>query len=223
MNEPRVLSFDLDDTLWAVAPVMIAAEAAMFAWLQEQHPQLMRGETRDSLRAMRVALAERFPERSHDMTFLRRQSLQDMFSAAGLAGHHAAQAFEVFYAQRNRVRLYDDVQESLQRLRSRYRLFALSNGNADLKRCGLDHLFEGHITAIDAGAAKPDPRIFAHLLAEARVEAAQVLHVGDDPYADVVGAARSGLQSTWLNRDGKIWPPQFPAPARTIFTLREIE
>ncbi len=38
MNDPLVLSFDLDDTLWAVEPVILAAEAAMLAWLREQHP-----------------------------------------------------------------------------------------------------------------------------------------------------------------------------------------
>ena len=45
MNDPLVLSFDLDDTLWAVEPVMQAAEAAMLAWLEEHHPLLMHGRT----------------------------------------------------------------------------------------------------------------------------------------------------------------------------------
>ncbi len=93
----------------------------------------------------------------------------------------------MFFAERNRVEFYDDVLPALRRLRSRYRLFALSNGNADLGRCGIAHLFDGHITARSAGAAKPDARIFAALLQEAGVAAAQVLHIGDDPLADVVG------------------------------------
>ena len=54
MNDPLVLSFDLDDTLWAVQPVMLAAEAAMLAWLREHHPQVMHGQDRESLRAMRL-------------------------------------------------------------------------------------------------------------------------------------------------------------------------
>ncbi len=52
---------------------------------------------------------------------------------------------------------------SLRRLSERYRLFALSNGNADLQRCGIAQWFEGHITAISAGAAKPDVRIFTSI------------------------------------------------------------
>ena len=222
MNDPLVLSFDLDDTLWPVQPVMLAAEAAMLAWLQERHPLVMHAQDRESLRAMRVRIATQFPDRSHDMTFLRHRALAEMFVAAGYPAGHADEAFEVFYAARNRVRLYDEVEDSLQRLSKRYRLFALSNGNADLQRCGIAHWFEGHITAISAGAAKPDIRIFTRLLDAARVEAGQVLHIGDDPHLDVIGATNAGMQAAWLNRDGKFWPAQLPPPARTILSLEEI-
>ena len=222
MNAPLVLSFDLDDTLWAVQPVMLAAEAAMVAWLRERHPAIMRGHDRETLRALRARIAEQHPERSHDMTFLRHQTLTEMFAAAGRPVAHADEAFEVFYAERNRVKLYDEVAASLTRLSKRYRLFALSNGNADLQRCGIDHWFAGHVTAISAGAAKPDARIFARLLDEAGVAAAQVIHIGDDPLLDVVGAQRAGLNAVWLNRGAKIWPAHLPPPARTIATLEEI-
>jgi 2-haloalkanoic acid dehalogenase type II len=222
LNAPAVLSFDLDDTLWAVEPVIIAAERAMLGWLTQRHPEIMRGQSAESLRAMRAGIAARFPERSHDMTFLRHQALTEMFAQARQPIAHADEAFEIFYAERNRVKLYDEVEASLQRLSKRYRLFALSNGNADLKRCGIAHWFEGHITAISAGAAKPDVRIFTRLLDAAGVEAAQVLHIGDDPHLDVVGAARAGMQAAWLNRDAKPWPAHLAPPSRTIATLDEI-
>jgi putative hydrolase of the HAD superfamily len=182
----------------------------------------MHGQDRESLRAMRVRIAAQFPERSHDMTFLRHRALSEMFAAAGHSASHADEAFEVFYAARNRVKLYDEVEDSLKRLSARYRLFAISNGNADLKRCGIAHWFEGHVTAISAGAAKPDIRIFTRLLDAARVEAWQVLHIGDDPHLDVVGATNAGMQAAWLNRDAKSWPAQLPPPPRTILSLQEI-
>src|ERR1700729_2165444 len=214
MTDPLVLSFDLDDTLWPVEPVILAAEAAMLAWLRQQHPQVIRGHDRESLPAM--------PERNHDMTFLRHRALSEMFAAAGHSESLADEAFEVFYAARNRVRLYDEVEGSLKRLSERYRLFAISNGNADLKRCGIAHWFEGHVTAISAGAAKPDIRIFTRLLDAARVEAGQVLHIGDDPHLDVIGATNAGMQAAWLNRGAKSWPAQLPPPPRTILSLEEI-
>jgi 2-haloalkanoic acid dehalogenase type II len=222
MIAPLVLSFDLDDTLWPVEPVMLAAEQTMWTWLRERHPELMKGQGIESMRAVRARINERYPERIHDMTFMRRRTLQEMFGDHSEAEALADQAFEVFYAARNRVQFYDDVEPALRRLKTRYRLFALSNGNADLRRTGLADLFEGHVTAISAGAAKPDARIFANLRELAGVEAAQVLHIGDDPHADVVGATQAGMQAIWVNREAREWPQQFAPPPRTIATLAEI-
>jgi 2-haloalkanoic acid dehalogenase type II len=222
MIAPLVLSFDLDDTLWPVEPVIRAAEAAMWKWLQEEHAEAMRQHSIETVRAIRAQVALNFPQRSHDMTFLRHRAIMELFGGHSNAQRHADEAFEVFYRERNRVTLYADVQDALERLRRRYRLFALSNGNADLKRCGLDEFFEGHVTAISAGAPKPDVRIFKQLIREAGVRAEQILHIGDDPHTDVNGAARAGLQALWLNRDARRWPADLEPPPRTIATLAEI-
>jgi putative hydrolase of the HAD superfamily len=223
MTPTRVLSLDLDDTLWPVGPVIAAAEDALLAWLKERYPKAALGHDAASMRAMRSRLAARFPERSHDLTFLRHRALAEQFAAAGHPERLSDEALEVFIAARNRVEFYEDVRPALERLRLGYRLFAVSNGNADLHRCGIGGLFEGHVTAIAAGAAKPDARIFAALVRMAGVSAAEITHVGDDPLADVVGARQAGMQAVWLNRGGaRDWPAWLAPPARTISTLAEI-
>lgn len=45
---------------------------------------------------------------------------------------------------------------------------------------------------------KPDPRIFAHALAEIGCVAVHTWFVGDHPLNDVLGAAAVGLQPIWL-------------------------
>ncbi len=222
MAVPLVLSFDLDDTLWPVGPVIAAAESTLLSWLRTRYPRTVSGHDMESMRALRARVAERFPERGHDLTFLRHRALMELFGAAGHAESLADEALEVFFSARNRVEFYDDVRPSLARLRSTYRLFALSNGNADLQRCGIGDFFAGHVTAIGAGAAKPDARIFARLADLAGVEPCRVLHIGDDPLADVVGATQAGMQAVWLNRAGRDWPQSLAPPARTISSLAEI-
>ena len=219
---PLVLSFDLDDTLWPAGPVIAAAENTLLSWLRDRYPKAVSGHDIDSLRALRAQVARRFPERSHDLTYLRHRALKNLFGAAGHPESLADEALDVILRERNRVVFYDDVRPALTRLRARYRLFALSNGNADLQRCGIGELFAGHVSASAAGAAKPDARIFARLLELAGVEPVQVLHIGDDPQADVVGATRAGMQAVWLNRDGREWPAALAAPPRTVATLAEI-
>jgi putative hydrolase of the HAD superfamily len=217
-----VISFDLDDTLWPVAPVLAAAEAALHDWLRQRYPRAMHGHSIHTLRALRAKIAAQFPEQSHDLTFLRRRALAAQLIRAGYAESACEEALEVFLAARNRVEFFDDVRPALERLRTRYRLFALSNGNADPGRCGLGEFFDGHVSAIAAGAAKPDARIFAVLRDLAGVPAEEILHVGDDPITDIVGARQAGMQTAWLNRDARSWPVSLAPPARTISTLADI-
>ncbi len=39
---------------------------------------------------------------------------------------------------------------------------------------------------------------------------AEVLHVGDDPELDVIGAQRAGLRCAWLNRTPASWSALLP-------------
>ncbi len=65
-----------------------------------------------------------------------------------------------------------------------------------------------------AGAEKPDARIFRLALAEAGVEPARALMVGDDLVADVLGARAAGLRAVLLERGGA---PARPGESITTF------
>ena len=68
---------------------------------------------------------------------------------------------------------------------------------------------------------KPDPRIFAHALAEVSCPALHTWFVGDDPINDVLGAASVGLRPIWLT-GVQPWPPEHPAPTWQIAALGEL-
>src|SRR6267378_3333664 len=53
MNAPLVLSFDLDDTLWPVGPVLAAAESELLSWLRARYPLTVSGHGIESMRALR--------------------------------------------------------------------------------------------------------------------------------------------------------------------------
>jgi putative hydrolase of the HAD superfamily len=177
----------------------------------------------ESMRELRVRLVAEHPAMRHDFSWLRLESMRRLALEAGYPESMAQEAFEVFYRARNEVVLYEDVLPALDALRARWRLFAISNGNADLGVIGLAHYFERSLSARDAGWLKPDPRIFRRLLEEARLDPARVLHVGDDPEADVDGARAAGLRPVWLNRAGTPWPAVSAAPELHIRTLAELE
>ena len=115
-------------------------------------------------------------------------------------------AFEAYFAARCEVEHYDDSVEALQRLAARVPMAALTNGNAASTRIGLMHLFGFQLGAREHGAAKPASSIFHAACRQLGTPPAQVLHVGDDVELDVVGAARAGLRTCWINRDMRDWP-----------------
>jgi len=200
-HEPPVaISIDLDDTLWPVTPTLIAAEAELTQWLLEHAPGTAACMTPEFRASTRKALLTRHPERAHDLTFLRREGIRQAMQTAGDPTHRAEEAFEVFLAARQKVQCFEDVRPVLQQWASRYRLIALTNGNADVHRVGLGEYFHGSVDAASMGCAKPDPRIFARACELAGVPAHRVLHVGDDPHLDVRGAQAAGLQAAWLRR-----------------------
>jgi len=222
MREVQAVIFDFDDTLWEVGPVIVRAEHSMFEFLALRYPRVAEQHTLDSMRDVRARMAIEHPAMRHDFTWLRLESLRRHAREAGYGESMAAEAFEVFYRARNEVVLYDDVLPALERLHGRFRLFAVSNGNADLGVIGLARFFERALGAREAGTLKPDPRIFGRLLADAQIAREHVLHVGDDALADVEGARRAGVTPVWLNRPGGAWPVGLDPPPHTVRNLTEL-
>ena len=222
MAGPQAIVFDLDDTLWPVGPTILRAEHAMRDFLAERYPRVLELHTLESMRDLRARMAAEHPAMRHDFTWLRTRALLEHAREAGYPDEMAREAFEVFYRARNRVDLYDDVLPALERLSVRHRLFAVSNGNADLAAVGIASWFEGTLAAREAGCLKPDPRIFQLLLERAGLAPYDALHVGDDPLADVEGARRAGLDAVWVNRRGDPWPEELEPPVRTVRSLADL-
>jgi putative hydrolase of the HAD superfamily len=222
MQQVQAIIFDLDDTLWEVGPVIVRAEHAMLAFLEERYPRVLETHTLESMRDVRARMAREFADRRHDFTWLRMESLRHHARESGYPDAMAEEAFAVFYRARNEVVLYEDVLPALERLHVRFRLFAVSNGNADLATIGLARFFERTLAAREAGVLKPDPRIFGLLLERAGLAGDRTVHVGDDALADVEGARRAGITPVWLNRRGAAWPDAWPPPPHTVRSLVEL-
>lgn len=215
LNDVRAIAFDLDNTLWDVEPVLARAEARLFDWLNTHCPRITAQVTAEDMRRAREQLARREPHNAHDFTYLRTAALAGHARDHGYEAQIAEHAFEVFIAARCEVDVFADVAPALARLKRRYALASLSNGNAELARIGLDHLFGVSLNARQVGAAKPDRRCFERLAQELSLAPAQLIYVGDDPLLDVEAARAAGLRTAWMNRRAHTWPAQF-APADLV-------
>ena len=205
------LTLDLDDTLWPVLPALERADQAVDAWLQQHHPEVARAWPIEAMRELRARVAAERLDLAHDFTTQRQLTLEHAFASCGITEAPVAALWEIYFAERNSVELYPDSLPALRRITARWPLASLTNGNADLQRIGIHAHFSHHICARDSGVAKPDPRIFRAAAALLGVAPGQILHVGDDPLMDVVGAREAGLRTAWINRDGQPWPTELGA------------
>jgi putative hydrolase of the HAD superfamily len=222
MLAPRLISFDLDDTLWDIGAVVSHAERRLHAWFAAHHPAVAAHWSVADLQRLRQEAEARHPELAGDMQALRKASLRRALVEAGADAGLVDPAFEVFWAARHEVVLHADVLPALETLRRRCRLVAITNGNAELERTPVGRYFEFTLTAAGVGHAKPAPEIFHRACARAGVAPADALHVGDDPHYDVEGALGAGLRAVWLNRAGNAWPHRDYRPHHQVRGLDEL-
>lgn len=219
------LTLDLDDTLWPILPVMERCERVLHDFLAEHAPPVAQRYPQSAMRALRDRVAEEHPELAHDYSALRRLSLERAFLHSELhAPHLVERAYRLFYSTRNEVEPFADVGRALPALAARHPILALTNGTADLGNIGLKPHFQGTVFAREVGWPKPDARIFAHACTVLSLPPEQVLHIGDDADLDVVGAARAGLRTAWINRRRQPWPyPDGPRPDFIVHDLAELD
>ena len=222
MHRIRAITLDLDDTLWAIGPVIMRAEGKLWSWLGEHFPRITETFSPEESYLLRQEVMQKDWDQSHDFRYLRKTVLEHMARTAGYSCDLVDDAFEVFDRARNDVELFSDVLPALEALNEHFSLIAVTNGNADLERIGIRHLFHDVVTAADVGAAKPARPIFLEAVNRAGVAAEETLHVGDHPEIDIAGAQEAGLRTAWINRSGDGWPEHVAPPDAIVSTIAEL-
>ena len=156
----RLITIDLDDTLWPCMPTIMHAENTLYQWLQQQRPQITDTYSMTELREKRGQLMQQQPELIHDLSEARRAHLRQLSEEFGYDHDWIEAGFEVFLEARQQVKFYDDVLPVLNELKQVFTLVALTNGNADIEKVGLSEYFDLQLSAADVFAAKPDPAMF---------------------------------------------------------------
>ena len=120
--------------------------------------------------------------------------------------------------------IFPEVHEVLGELRAAgYRLAVCSNWSWHLDtlcaRLELAEYFEQFVISARVGYSKPHPGIFRHALDLLNVRPEGVVHVGDNPIADVGGALGVGIRPVLLDRTGRDAAVEVP---HRIANLREL-
>ncbi len=108
-------------------------------------------------------------------------------------------------------RPYPESERVLEELRELgLKLYVVSNWDVQLEEVleslGWARYFDGIIASAVVGVEKPEPGIFEEALRVSGARRGRVVHVGNDPVADVKGATASGIDALYVNRSGKEAP-----------------
>ena len=214
--------FDLDDTLWPIAPTIQRAEAGLVEWIRANAPMVAARWDVNTLKLLRASMIAANPAIKNDVMALRRGTIFAAFEECGAPAEQAEQAFAVFRGLRQKVEFYPDALPALTRLGERYRLGVISNGFADVSAIGIGHHFEAVVSAPEVGMSKPDPRIYAACVDRMGLLPEQLLYVGDDPHNDVVGPSEAGWHAAWINRHGGEWPETLGGSHSPLHTFGDL-
>ena len=223
----KCITFDLDDTLWAVDPVVSAANQTLYDWLAHNAPLFVSAyQVSDFMGQLKERVLKVQPEIAHSVTQIRLAVLEEGLASVGYsqadAKALAESGFQVFLEARQQVTFFEHALAMLDELKAKgYQLGAISNGNAKIEFTGLSHCMDFQLNADEAGVEKPHPDIFHQVLESQKLRPEQVIHIGDNPVADVQGANDAGLWSIWVNLKGEAWAHGHK-PSQEVRCLTEI-
>jgi len=222
VNSIRAVFFDLDGTLRASRPSpqeAVAGEAARLGLVTNAVDRLRAARWEhiyfaesDELRADRVE----FPEnRAFWLNFSCRQLIA-LGATPEFASEMAGPLNQYMNEQyRPEDVLLPDVHPTLKALKEAgYLVAVVSNREtpfqAYLEEIGLWQYCEFCLAAGEAGSWKPDAGIFRRALQLGNVKADETVYVGDNYYADVIGARNAGLKPVLVDLRGLFEQPGCP-------------
>ncbi len=218
------ISFDADQTLWDFAGVYRKAlDATVIAMVEGGHARADQLSA-SALKAVRDEVVEAHRGMPHLLEEVREQSFALFLERTGHrdpAGAAAVLAEQYLQVRFDAIELYQDVQASLTRIKRRYQIGLLTNGNTYPDRCGLPDMFDATVFGPEHGFEKPDPRAFRLIADQLQVDVSRLLHVGDG-HDDIAGANAVGAISVHIDRDER--SPEWAQDAQHRITdLTELE
>lgn len=222
----KLITLDLDNTLWDVERVIVAAEKKLVKWLEQAVPESLPFYQAENLARIREDIVTQYSHKTHDLSFMRKAILFEVMCQAGLANKDAQiaahRAFDVFFEGRNEVQFFPGAIDLLQELSQKFTLYALTNGNADIHRTGLGNYLTGAFSSADVGHKKPDKAMFHAPLTTLQLMPNQAIHIGDDLHDDIFGASAMGMHNIWVNLKQEVRSNDQATPTQEVHRLSDV-
>ncbi len=122
---------------------------------------------------------------------------------------HTEEIYEAYWrAALDGMKLFDGVEEFLQQAKAKgWKLALCTDMTAvmqyrKIRRLGLPEYLDAVVTSEEAGAEKPDCRMFELTLEKLGTAPEEAVMIGDNFRKDVEGARQAGIRAIWKTRSG---------------------
>tara|TARA_B100001741_G_scaffold147241_1_gene121529 strand:+ start:2886 stop:3590 length:705 start_codon:yes stop_codon:yes gene_type:complete len=211
----RVITFDLDDTLWDNVPTITKAEIETRKWIENKVGKIDWGDLNDFLN-LREELIKEDESIKWDISKLRKEIFRRKLAHITPEKYRnklVEDAFAVFISRRHEVKLFDGVEIALKQLSKNFLLGVLTNGNADIFRFNIGKYFSFSVSSLEAKNSKPNRAHFDKAIEiMENITFDEILHIGDHQVNDILAAYNLGIESLWFNNNESTWDQNFPKP-----------
>ena len=211
----RVITFDLDDTLWDNVPTITKAEIETRKWIENKVGKIDWGDLNDFLN-LRKELIKEDESIKWDISKLRKEIFRRKLAHITPEKYRnklVEDAFAVFISRRHEVMLFDGVEVALKQLSKNFLLGVLTNGNADIFRFNIGKYFSFSVSSLEAKNSKPNRAHFDKAIEiMENIKFDEILHIGDHQVNDILAAYDLGIESLWFNNNESTWDQNFPKP-----------
>ena len=211
----RMITFDLDDTLWDNVPTITKAEIETRKWIENKVGKIDWGDLNDFLN-LREELIKEDESIKWDISKLRKEIFKRKLAHITPEKYRnklVEDAFAVFISRRHEVKLFDGVEIALKQLSKNFLLGVLTNGNADIFRFNIGKYFSFSVRSLEAKNSKPNRAHFDKAIEiMENIKFDEILHIGDHQVNDILAAYNLGIESLWFNNNESTWDQNFPKP-----------
>jgi len=195
----KLISFDLDNTLYDNAPVIQLAEQKSKEYLEAEFKKQNYAldyqsfiDYRNQFVLSEKNLLDNQPSEYENLSYLRQQVLLRLCDSLENGSNIATQAFNRFISYRNKIVIEPIIIDMLKQLEQRYTMVSVTNGNCDASLLSINYLFQRHYSPIGGYRAKPHPQMLSQIFTDFDLDPHQVLHIGDKDDSDGQAAREAG-------------------------------
>ena len=190
-SQIKLISFDLDNTLYDNAPVIQLAEQKSKEYLATEFKKQNQvfeyqsfTEYRNQLVLSEKNLGDDQPSKYENLSNLRQHVLVRFCNKLENGLTIATKAFELFIDYRNKIVIEAKVSELLKRISKQYIIVSVTNGNCDANLLSIGEIFQKNYSPVAGYRAKPNPQMLNQIFEDFDLNPSQVLHIGDRDDSD---------------------------------------